>query len=176
MGKPERAGGRTGATGDKRAEVGGLGKVEAERLGALNTLEDRITTAASAVLGAAAVPAVAVPHGPAAGHAAHGHGGYADAACLAHQKSVAVAVVKGVFERGDTAVVDGFVRPDYIQHNPTAADGSAGLKGLATLGPSAVPRRPVRRQARYLQGGKLAEHWDVIQNVPDTTASGNDMF
>lgn len=26
------------------------------------------------------------------------------------------------------------------------------------------------------QGGKIAEHWDVIQNVPDTTASGNDMF
>ncbi|WP_055517816.1 nuclear transport factor 2 family protein, partial [Streptomyces ossamyceticus] len=26
------------------------------------------------------------------------------------------------------------------------------------------------------QGGRIAEHWDVIQNVPDTTASGNDMF
>ncbi|MFE7861363.1 hypothetical protein [Streptomyces sp. NPDC057403] len=22
----------------------------------------------------------------------------------------------------------------------------------------------------------MAEHWDVIQNVPDSTASGNDMF
>ncbi len=28
---------------------------------------------------------------------------------------------------------------------------------------------------RY-QDGKIAEHWDILQNVPDTTANGNDMF
>ncbi|MEU9282975.1 nuclear transport factor 2 family protein [Streptomyces sp. NPDC048341] len=159
---------------------------------------------AAAVLGAAAVPAVAAPHGPAAGHAAHGHGGYADATRLGYQKAVAIAVAKGVFERGDTAVVDRFVRPDYIQHNPTAADGSAGLKALATSIHQQFPdaRYDVKRAVSQgdlvllhsnvvlvpgtkgssvidifrFQGGKLAEHWDVIQDVPDTTASGNDMF
>ncbi|WP_046733718.1 nuclear transport factor 2 family protein [Streptomyces humi] len=160
--------------------------------------------AAAAVLGAAAVPAVAAPHGPAAGHAAHGHGGHGDAARLGYRKAVATAVVKGVFERGDTAVVDRFVRSDYLQHNPTAADGSAGLKALAASIHQQFPdaRYDVKRAIVQgdlvllhsnvvlvpgtkgssvidifrFQGGKLAEHWDVIQDVPDTTASGNDMF
>ena len=160
--------------------------------------------AAAAVLGATAVPAVAAPHGPAAGHTAHCHAGYGDAARLGYQKTVAITVAKRVFEHGDTAVVDRYVRPDYIQHNPTAADGSAGLKALATsihqqfpdarynvqraisqgdlvLLHSNVVLVPGTKGASVIdifrfQGGKLAEHWDVIQNVPDTTASGNDMF
>ncbi|MEW2306752.1 nuclear transport factor 2 family protein [Streptomyces sp. NPDC006655] len=161
--------------------------------------------AAAAVLGAAAVPAVAAPQGPvAAGRAAYGHDGYGDAARLGYQKAVAITVAKRVFEHGDTAVVDRYVRPDYIQHNPTAADGAAGLKALATsihqrfpdarynvkrvisqgdlvLLHSNVVLVPGTKGASVIdifrfQGGKLAEHWDVIQNVPDTTASGNDMF
>ncbi|MFG2798596.1 nuclear transport factor 2 family protein [Streptomyces pseudovenezuelae] len=160
--------------------------------------------AAAAVLGATAVPAAAASHGPAAAHAAHGQRGYGDLARLGYQKAVAITVVKRVFERGDTAVVDRFVRPDYIQHNPTAADGSAGLKGLATSIHQQFPeaRYNVKRAVSEgdlvllhsnvvlvpgtkgasvidifrFQGGRIAEHWDVIQNVPDTTASGNDMF
>ncbi|MEU2776707.1 nuclear transport factor 2 family protein [Streptomyces sp. NPDC007162] len=160
--------------------------------------------AAAAVLGAAAVPAAAAPHGPAAGHTAHGQDGYGDLARFGYQKAVAITVVKRVFEHGDTAVVDRFVWPDYIQHNPTAADGAAGLKALATsihqqfpdarynvkraisegdlvLLHSNVVLVPGTKGASVIdifrfQGGKIAEHWDVIQNVPDTTASGNDMF
>ncbi|MFM9593041.1 nuclear transport factor 2 family protein [Streptomyces scabiei] len=160
--------------------------------------------AAAAVLGGAAVPAVAAPHGPAAGLAAHGHGGSGEAARLGRQKAVALTVTKRVFEHGDTAVVDRYVRPDYIQHNPTAADGAAGLKALAAsihrqfpcaryhveravsqgdlvLLHSHVVLVPGTKGASVIdifrfRGGKLAEHWDVVQNVPDTTASGNDMF
>ncbi|MFF7561328.1 nuclear transport factor 2 family protein [Streptomyces pseudovenezuelae] len=160
--------------------------------------------AAAAVLGATAVPAAAASHGPAAGHAAHGQRGYGDLARLGYQKAVAITVVKRVFERGDTAAVDRFVRPDYIQHNPTAADGSAGLKGLAASIHQQFPeaRYNVKRAVSEgdlvllhsnvvlvpgtkgasvidifrFQGGRIAEHWDVVQNVPDTTASGNDMF
>jgi hypothetical protein len=73
------------------------------------------TVATSALLSAATVPAFASPP-VSAGHAfGHVDGG----ARLDHQKTVAVRVLKGAFERGDTAVVDRFVRADYIQHNPS---------------------------------------------------------
>jgi predicted SnoaL-like aldol condensation-catalyzing enzyme len=29
---------------------------------------------------------------------------------------------------------------------------------------------------RFNQDGKIIEHWDVTQPIPETTASGNDMF
>jgi predicted SnoaL-like aldol condensation-catalyzing enzyme len=29
---------------------------------------------------------------------------------------------------------------------------------------------------RFNDDGKIIEHWDVLQEVPETTASGNDMF
>ncbi|MDX3695476.1 nuclear transport factor 2 family protein [Streptomyces europaeiscabiei] len=121
-----------------------------------------------------------------------------------HEKSVAVQVLKGVFERGDTKVVDRYVRPDYIQHNPTAPDGSAALKTLATtvhqqfpdarydvkrviaegdlvlVHSNAVMTPGTRGTAVFdifrFQKGKIAEHWDAEQDVPETTVSGHDMF
>ncbi|MGW1718269.1 nuclear transport factor 2 family protein [Streptomyces sp. NPDC002156] len=147
--------------------------------------------AASALLGVAAVPAAASPS-------------VGDGARLDYQKGVVVRVLKGVFERGDTAVVDRFVRADYIQHNPLAADGSGPLKNLATgvhqqfpeakydvkrvisegdlvLVHSNVVLTPGSRGSAVFdifrfQGGRIAEHWDTGQNVPDSSANGNDMF
>jgi predicted SnoaL-like aldol condensation-catalyzing enzyme len=29
---------------------------------------------------------------------------------------------------------------------------------------------------RFNDEGKIIEHWDVLQQVPEKTASGNDMF
>ncbi|MET8078982.1 nuclear transport factor 2 family protein [Streptomyces sp. NPDC005303] len=155
--------------------------------------------ASAALLGTAAIPAVAAPapHGVFAGHAY-------DPARLGYQKAVAVRVLKGVFEQGDTAVVDRFVRPDYIQHNPFAPDGADTLKGLATSAHAQFPdaRYDVKRVISdgdlvlvhsnvvltpgtrgsavfdifRFQGGKIAEHWDTGQNVPDSSVNGNDMF
>ncbi|MGW2568614.1 nuclear transport factor 2 family protein [Streptomyces sp. NPDC001537] len=155
--------------------------------------------ASAAVLGAAAVPAAAAPHSASAGPAGHG-----DSARLGYQKAVAARVLKGVFERGDTAVVDRFVRPDYIQHNPLAPDGAQTLKNLAVsvhqqfpdaeygikrvisegdlvLVHSNVVLTPGTRGSAVFdifrfQGGKIAEHWDVGQPVPDKSVNGNDMF
>ena len=155
--------------------------------------------ASAVVLGAAAVPAVAAPHSASAGYA-----GYGDSARLGYQKAVAAGVLKGVFERGDTEVVDRFVRPDYIQHNPLAPDGAETLKNLAVsvhqqfpdaeydirrvisegdlvLVHSNVVLTPGTRGSAVVdifrfQGGKIAEHWDVGQTVPEKSANGNDMF
>ncbi|MFF7645550.1 nuclear transport factor 2 family protein [Streptomyces canus] len=153
--------------------------------------------ASVALLGTAAIPAVAAPHTASGAHAY-------DPARLGYQKAVAVRVLKGVFEQGDTAVVDRFVRPDYIQHNPFAPDGADTLKGLAgsvhaqfpdarydvkrvisdgdlVLVHSNVVMTPGTRGSAVFdifrfQGGRIAEHWDTGQNVPDSSVNGNDMF
>ncbi|MFI7410568.1 nuclear transport factor 2 family protein [Streptomyces sp. NPDC049627] len=162
--------------------------------------------ASSALLGAAAVPAVAAVPAASAPAASAGHAGfgYGDAARLGYQKSVAVRVLKGVFEQGDTGVVDRYVRPDYIQHNPLAPDGAETLKNLGVAIHQQFPdaRYDVRRVISEgdlvlvhsnvvltpdtrgtavfdifrFQGGRIAEHWDVGQEVPESSANGNDMF
>ncbi|MFI6932850.1 ester cyclase [Streptomyces sp. NPDC050287] len=163
---------------------------------------------AVALTGAAAVPAVAsAAHREAPGRdraAETSSGGYGESARLGYQKAVAVQLLKGVFERGDTSVVDRFVRPDCIQHNPLAPDGAEALKYFGALQRQQYPdlaydiKRVISEGDLVLvhsnivltpgtrgvaafdifrfQGGKISEHWDVLQAVPATTANGNDMF
>ena len=84
-----------------------------------------------------------------------------------------------VFTRGDASNLDRFMRDDYIQHNPTCADGKAGF-------PAPGPQIEIIRlngeddmayvffkvdkvcDIYRLQDGQLAEHWDIIEhNVED---------
>ncbi|KUO20371.1 SnoaL-like polyketide cyclase [Streptomyces dysideae] len=167
-----------------------------------------VALAASVVLaGAAGVPAASAAPVSQVSHAGSGFGfgfGYGDSARLAYQKRVVTRVLKGVFEEGDAEVVDRYVRPDYIQHNPVAPDGAETLKNLGAalarqfpdarydikrvisegdlvLVHSNVVMTPGTRGSAVFdifrfQGGKIAEHWDVGQNVPETSVNGNDMF
>ncbi|GKQ39062.1 nuclear transport factor 2 family protein [Streptomyces sp. A012304] len=167
------------------------------------TTPARRTLVAAFAAAALAVPVAATPAIAATPGAAAHHAGYDDQARLAYQKYVAARVLKGVFEQGDTEVVDRYVRPDYIQHNPLAPDGAETLKNLGkavhqqfpdaeygikrvisegdlVLVHSNVVLTPgTRGQAVFdifrFQGGKIAEHWDVGQDVPES-ANGNDMF
>ena len=50
---------------------------------------------------------------------------------LDKHKAITVQVLKRLFEDGDVSVVDRYIRPDYIQHNPLAPNGTAALKALA---------------------------------------------
>ncbi|UUU33045.1 nuclear transport factor 2 family protein [Streptomyces sp. CA-210063] len=161
-------------------------------------------TLVAALVAAALTSTVAVVPAVAAPTAAAERVSYGDASRLGYQKAVAVRVLKGVFEEGDTAVVDRYVRPDYIQHNPLAPDGAETLKGLAgvmnqqfpdaeydvkrvlaqgdlVLVHSNVVLTPGSRGSAVFdifrfQGGRIAEHWDVVQEVPESSANGNDMF
>lgn len=119
-------------------------------------------------------------------------------------RTQAVQALRTVFDGGDTSVIDRHIRPDYIQHNPLAPDGPEAMKAFgATMRqqfPDAtydikrvlsegdlvllhshgvlVPGTPgmaVFDIFRF-QDGKIAEHWDILQEVPATTANGNDMF
>ncbi|MFC8436348.1 nuclear transport factor 2 family protein [Streptomyces sp. NPDC057253] len=162
-----------------------------------------VTTAlaAAAFVGVGALPAAARPGGalPRTG------GGQGDCADLEYQKRVSVRLQKALWQDGDTSLVDEFVSPTYIQHNPLAADGPEVLKAIATAvhqqfpdekfnivrvlseGDLVVmhthqvfvpgtPGRNVIDIVRFAHG-KIAEHWDIIQDVPSTpSVGGHDMF
>jgi predicted SnoaL-like aldol condensation-catalyzing enzyme len=124
---------------------------------------------------------------------------------LDRHKAITVQVLERLFEDGDVSVVDRYIRPDYIQHNPLAPDGTAALKALAgplteqfpdlsydikrviadgdlVLVHSNVVLVPGTRGSavvdifRFDRDHMIAEHWDTVQDVPATSVSGNDMF
>jgi predicted SnoaL-like aldol condensation-catalyzing enzyme len=124
---------------------------------------------------------------------------------LDKHKAITVQVLKRLFEDGDVSVVDRHIRPDYIQHNPLAPNGTAALKAFAgpltaqfpdlrydikrviadgdlVLVHSNVILTPGARGSavvdifRFDRDHMIAEHWDTVQDVPATSVSGNDMF
>jgi predicted SnoaL-like aldol condensation-catalyzing enzyme len=97
-----------------------------------------------------------------------------------------------------------YLGPRYIQHNPTAPDGAEGLKGFIGFLRDKFPqsrseikrvfadgdfvivhvhsvREPGTRGRAIidlfrLENGKIVEHWDVVQDVPEKAANSNGMF
>lgn len=92
----------------------------------------------------------------------------------------------------------------YVQHNPNAADGPAGFKGFLQFLKDKFPqsrseikrsfaegdyvivhvhavREPGTRGSAIvdifkLENGKIVEHWDVVQPIPEKAANANGMF
>ncbi len=97
-----------------------------------------------------------------------------------------------------------YIGPTYIQHNPLVPNGAAPFVGYFTEFFKTHPASALdmvrvisegdlvvvhskfttgpddRGQAIIdifrIAGGKIVEHWDVIQQIPDQTANGNTMF
>ena len=97
-----------------------------------------------------------------------------------------------------------YLGPRYTQHNPVAADGPEGLKGFIGFLRDKFPksRSEIKRvfaEGDYvilhvhavrepgtrgraiidifkLENGKIVEHWDVAQDVPEKAANSNGMF
>ena len=101
------------------------------------------------------------------------------------------------FRAGDTDAFDELIVDEYVQHNPQAGNGLQAVKDFfAPVGPVDVEVHRVIAEGdlvavhshyktwnmagvdifRLDDDGKIIEHWDVLQQVPETTASGNDMF
>lgn len=101
------------------------------------------------------------------------------------------------FRAGDIATLDDLLASDFINHNPTATNGLEASKALfAQVG--AIEADVYRMIAEgdlvalharvktsadsasmdffKVRDGKIVEHWDVIQEIPEHTASGQDMF
>ncbi|MGB3278225.1 MAG: nuclear transport factor 2 family protein [Pseudorhodobacter sp.] len=126
--------------------------------------------------------------------------GLSVAADPATNKTVALGLLEKGLANGDRDFITAHVAEGYIQHNPQAADGREGLLGfvgfLETLDPK-VSVNPVRviadenfvvihQEAEFFgpkviidvfrfEDGKIAEHWDSIQETVTKTASGRSM-
>ncbi|WP_341317895.1 nuclear transport factor 2 family protein [Paraburkholderia sp. IMGN_8] len=108
------------------------------------------------------------------------------------------------FNQHNINYADEVVREDYIQHNPNLATGREALKkffqtyfsqspqsvseidhlaaegDLVWVHTHQIPAPGQLGQATMdiyrIRDGKIAEHWDVVEPVPSTSANGNTMF
>jgi predicted SnoaL-like aldol condensation-catalyzing enzyme len=127
-----------------------------------------------------------------------------DAPGVEANRKAAVAFYEAAINRKDFDAAVKYLGPQYKQHNPTAADGAEGLKAfidfLKTRFPAQhgdikrviaagdlvvlhvhstrgdnTPGRAIVDIFR-LENGKVVEHWDVIQDIPEKAANSNGMF
>jgi predicted SnoaL-like aldol condensation-catalyzing enzyme len=117
-------------------------------------------------------------------------------------KALVLEAMTSLFQRHDASAVKRLYAPDYVQHNPGIPQGRDALQALVADLSRAVYYEPglivaegdlvaihgrIRGWADTpqvvvdlfrIEGGRLAEHWDVLQNeVPATDArAGISMF
>ena len=123
---------------------------------------------------------------------------------LERNKQIVVDYYRTAFGGNPRKAVADHFGDRYVQHNPDAADGPEAFTGFVDWlrgeypqlrleikrvlaeGDMVVthshlilePGQPGRALADFfrLENGKVVEHWDVIQDVPENAANTNGMF
>jgi predicted SnoaL-like aldol condensation-catalyzing enzyme len=126
--------------------------------------------------------------------------GYAaDTAQMEANKRAVVEFYEKAINQKDFEAASAYLGPRYIQHNPSASDGAEGLKAFLAFLRDKAPnyhseikgdyvilhvhnkREPDARGSAIvdifkLENGKIVEHWDVHQDIPEKSANSNSMF
>ncbi len=123
---------------------------------------------------------------------------------LAANKQNAITFYRTAYEGNPRAAVEQFVGDNYIQHNPLVADGKEPFIAYFERMALEFPEKRiqfVRSVAegdlvalhthqvwpgndeyvtmdffRFDENGKIVEHWDAIQQIPDQSENGNTMY
>ena len=129
--------------------------------------------------------------------------GWADAKEEANKKTVVEFYEKALNQK-DFEAASRYFGSRYIQHNPNAPDGIEGFKTFLAFLREKFPqsrseikralaegdyvilhvhavRTPGERGSAIvdifrLEDGKIVEHWDVVQPIPEKAANSNGMF
>jgi len=119
-------------------------------------------------------------------------------------KKAAVDFYEQGINRKNFAAAARYLGPRYVQHNPHAADGPEGFKAFIEILKAKMPNyhsevkrafadgdyvilhvhnvpEPGQRGAAIVdifrfENGKIVEHWDVRQDIPEKLANNNTMF
>jgi len=128
----------------------------------------------------------------------------ADAATQEANKKTVLEFYEAGLNQKDFDAAAKFFGPNYIQHNPTAPDSIEGFKAFlgflrekfpdshneikrafaegdfVILHVHSVREKGSRGRAIVdifrLENGKIVEHWDVVQDIPEKAANANGMF
>ena len=128
----------------------------------------------------------------------------ADARQMEENKKIVAAFYDAAVNQKDFEKASQYLGARYIQHNPLAADGREGFKGFITFLKDKFPnnrseikrifadgdyvivqvhavREPGTRGNAIvdifkLENGKVVEHWDVVQPIPEKALNDNGMF
>ena len=119
-------------------------------------------------------------------------------------KKMVVDFYNEVFHKHNIDIIPKYVSEDYKQHNPFVADGrkafmdffkedfvknpnsSAEIKRVVAEGDTVALHVHSRTNSQdkgvaivdifRIKDGKIVEHWDVIQEIPNEAANNNTMF
>ncbi len=118
-------------------------------------------------------------------------------------KQIATTAYQRIFGDLDITAVDDYISKDFVQHNPTIADGPEGVKALLQmLASQGVQKQKIEFKhiiaendivilhSRYemagkewrfidiyrLENNKFVEHWDAMMQMPEKRANNNLMF